>query len=115
MQAISIMLGKSLRVPTHVVGTKQSPSSVNPCFKLYPALRGMKFMKHRQLISVVLMIVLLSTVSVVAQENTPWVSLFNGTDLTGWKVVGGKGVAFVKDGEIVCRRTKGNGPPGEGL
>lgn len=42
-----------------------------------------------------------------AQNDVPWESLFNGRDLQGWKLVGDKGVAFVKDGELICHRTKG--------
>lgn len=64
-------------------------------------------MKHRIFVVTVLLITLIPTASLIAQEEIPWVSLFNGTDLAGWKMVGSKGVAFVKDGEIVCRRTKG--------
>jgi hypothetical protein len=37
-----------------------------------------------------------------------WVSLFNGKDLTGWRVVGGKGGWWVKDNELFVDR----GPPG---
>jgi hypothetical protein len=40
------------------------------------------------------------------EKEIPWESLFNGKDLTGWKMVGNKGVAYVKDGEIFCHRTK---------
>ncbi len=38
-------------------------------------------------------------------QNAPWVSLFNGKDLTGWTLKGGGGKAFVQDGEMVCHVT----------
>ncbi len=44
--------------------------------------------------------------SVQAERATPWVSLFNGKDLTGWKIKGDPtGKAWVKDGAIICNQT----------
>jgi len=49
---------------------------------------------------------LILSVPVFAQkDDAPWKSLFNGKNLDGWKMVGSKGVAYVKDGEIICHRT----------
>jgi hypothetical protein len=41
----------------------------------------------------------------IQKDNAPWITLFNGKNLDGWKMVGDKGVAYVKDGEIICHRT----------
>jgi len=40
-----------------------------------------------------------------AQESAPWVSLFNGKDLSGWSLKGGGGKAYVENGEVVCHVT----------
>lgn len=40
-----------------------------------------------------------------AQESAPWISLFNGKDLSGWSLKGSAGKAYVQDGEIVCHVT----------
>lgn len=42
---------------------------------------------------------------VAQDENAPWISLFNGKDLTGWSLKGGGGKAYVENGEIVCHVT----------
>jgi hypothetical protein len=57
--------------------------------------------------TLLLILYLLMAVPLCAQEQEiPWESIFNGKDLTGWKIVGSKGIAYVKDGEILCHRTK---------
>jgi hypothetical protein len=38
-------------------------------------------------------------------QQPPWITLFDGTDLKGWTLKGGKGKAIVQDGEIVCHQT----------
>jgi hypothetical protein len=46
--------------------------------------------------------------TVVAQTHSPapWVSLFNGKDLSGWTIKGDPaGKVWVKDGEIICNQT----------
>jgi len=64
----------------------------------------MKRLKHGTLL---LAMSLLMAAPLWAQgEDIPWESLFNGKDLSGWKMVGSKGVAYVKDEEILCHRTK---------
>jgi len=40
-----------------------------------------------------------------AQDGAPWISLFNGKDLSGWSLKGGRGNAYVENGEIVCHVT----------
>jgi len=50
----------------------------------------------------------LLSATAVAQTNSaaPWVSLFNGKDLTGWTIKGDPtGKVWVKDGEIVCNQS----------
>ncbi|MDP9175888.1 MAG: DUF1080 domain-containing protein [Planctomycetota bacterium] len=42
---------------------------------------------------------------VAGQESAPWVSLFNGKDLSGWSLKGGGGKAYVENGEIICHVT----------
>ncbi len=44
----------------------------------------------------------------VSAQNTnePWVSLFNGENLDGWKVVGSEGVVRVNEGAITCNMVK---------
>jgi hypothetical protein len=52
-----------------------------------------------------IVIVIFSSVSLMAQrDNEPWVSLFNGRNLDGWKVIGSKGNAFIRDGAITCNK-----------
>ena len=41
------------------------------------------------------------------EDSSSWITLFNGKDLEGWKMVGDKGVAYVKDGAIVIQRIAG--------
>jgi glucose/arabinose dehydrogenase len=45
--------------------------------------------------------------SLAAQDSksAPWVSLFNGQDLSGWSLKGDTGKAYVENGEIVCHIT----------
>ena len=64
----------------------------------------MRCLKHGALLLTLSLLVVL--VSSAQEKGTPWESLFNGKDLAGWKMVGSKGVAYVKDGEILCHRTK---------
>jgi hypothetical protein len=42
----------------------------------------------------------------VAQTNSPapWVSLFNGKDLSGWMVKGGTGKVWAEDGQLNCQQ-----------
>ena len=50
----------------------------------------------------------LFTATALAQTNAtaPWVSLFNGKDLTGWMIKGDPtGKAWVEDGQINCQQT----------
>lgn len=35
-------------------------------------------------------------------DKTPWKSIFNGKDFSGWKIIGSNGKAWVHDNEIVC-------------
>lgn len=52
--------------------------------------------------------VILATQSSFAQEDkAPWETIFNGKNLDGWRMVGDKGVAYVKDGAIVVHRVAG--------
>ena len=45
------------------------------------------------------------TVGLSAQSNkNAWRSLLNGKDLTGWKMVGSKGVAVIIDSAITCNQ-----------
>ncbi|MFC1762594.1 DUF1080 domain-containing protein [Planctomycetota bacterium] len=39
-----------------------------------------------------------------SEPNEPWVSLFNGKDFTGWKIIGGRGKAWIQDGAITCHQ-----------
>jgi len=64
-------------------------------------------MRNLKRLSVLFIITALIIPSLHAQENAPWRTLFNGKDLTGWKMVGDKGVAYVKGSEIICHRTSG--------
>jgi len=45
--------------------------------------------------------------SFAQEDKAPWETIFNGKNLDGWKMVGDKGVAYVKDGEIVIHRIAG--------
>jgi hypothetical protein len=46
------------------------------------------------------------TATAIAQTNqAPWVSIFNGKDLTGWTLKGSPGVVWVQDGQINCHQT----------
>jgi len=51
-------------------------------------------------------LLLLSAPSSAQKNEAPWKSIFNGENLAGWNMVGDKGVAYVKDGEIILLRTK---------
>ncbi|MCU0288678.1 MAG: DUF1080 domain-containing protein [Acidobacteria bacterium] len=65
-------------------------------------------MKSKTALSSLLIVILLFliTPSLFAQKDSaPWKILFNGKNLDGWKMVGSKGVAYVQNGEIICRRT----------
>ena len=43
------------------------------------------------------------SISLMAQNrDIPWVSLFNGKNLDGWKMVGSKGIALIRDEAITC-------------
>jgi hypothetical protein len=46
--------------------------------------------------------ILLSTSLMAQNDNLPWVSLFNGRNLDGWKTVGSKGNVTIRDGAITC-------------
>ena len=64
-------------------------------------------MKLRITLHAVLIVVslfLYAQSSYAQKENTPWKTLFNGKNLNGWKMVGDRGVACVKDGEIIIHR-----------
>jgi hypothetical protein len=50
-------------------------------------------------------IVLPSVRAAPPADSPPWISLFNGRDLLGWKLVGDKGRGEVRDGAIICRQT----------
>jgi len=43
--------------------------------------------------------------SAFSQSKAKWESLFNGKDLTNWKIVGSTGFVQVKDGAITCHMT----------
>ncbi len=48
-------------------------------------------------------VILFQLTSLMAQkDNAPWISLFNGSNLTGWKIVGSKGNVIIRDGAITC-------------
>ena len=49
--------------------------------------------------------VLFATAGIAQTNQPPWVSLFNGKDLTGWALKGGTGKAWVQDGQIYCHQT----------
>ena len=53
-------------------------------------------------LTVTILLLVLLQVSSPAQE-TGWINLFNGKDLTGWKRQGGSAVFTVVNGEIVGR------------
>jgi len=48
----------------------------------------------------ILCIIILLTVTGCAPTATPWKSLFNGKDLTGWKILNGPAKFYVEDGVI---------------
>ena len=52
---------------------------------------------------VVLFICITFGLSAQSNKNT-WRSLLNGIDLTGWKMVGSKGVAVIIDSAITCNQ-----------
>ncbi len=69
-----------------------------------------KIMKIRITVHAALIVVSLlfyAQSSYAQKEKTPWETIFNGKNLDGWKMVGDKGVAYVKDGEIVIHRVAG--------
>ena len=43
--------------------------------------------------------------SAFSQSKANWENLFNGKDLTHWKIVGSKGIAVVNDSAITCHMT----------
>jgi hypothetical protein len=49
--------------------------------------------------------ILILNLSAFSQSKDNWKNLFNGKDLTGWKMVGATGVAEVKDMAINCHMT----------
>jgi hypothetical protein len=49
--------------------------------------------------------ILVFNLSAFSQSKENWKNLFNGKDLTGWKMVGATGVAEVKDMAINCHMT----------
>lgn len=50
-------------------------------------------------------VLLMSFILFAQSNNQPWRTLFNGTNLDGWKMVGSKGVAIVEDATIICHQT----------
>lgn len=62
-------------------------------------------MNSRVKLSVLVSFVLLCAVSLSAAE--PWVTLFNGRNLSGWEQMGGKAKYSVENGEIVGRTVAG--------
>jgi hypothetical protein len=51
------------------------------------------------------LIIIFTSASLMAQSGgEPWISLFNGRNLEGWKMVGSKGIAVVRDGAITCNK-----------
>ncbi len=52
---------------------------------------------------IVLCVCITCGMSAQSNKNT-WRSLFNGKDLTGWKMVGSRGVALVIDSAITCNQ-----------
>jgi len=52
-----------------------------------------------------LFFIIIMNSSVFAQTKSNWESLFNGKDLTHWKLVGANGVAEIKDSAITCHMT----------
>jgi len=57
-------------------------------------------------LSIAYLLLLLTSVSSAQKIEAPWKSLFNGENLTAWKMVGDKGLAYVQNGEIILQRTK---------
>jgi len=53
----------------------------------------------------ILISLFLSTSLIAQNDNVPWVSLFNGRNLDGWKIVGSKGIALIRDEAIICNMT----------
>lgn len=51
--------------------------------------------------NVLLLLLLTASIHTVAQSSTNWISLFNGKDLKGWKLLNGKARYTVEKGEIV--------------
>jgi len=45
--------------------------------------------------------------SFAQKDKAPWITIFNGINLDGWKMVGDTGVAYVKDSAIVIHRIAG--------
>lgn len=52
---------------------------------------------------------LLSVPTAVASDAGEWQSLFNGKDLNGWKILGGKHKFYVENNEIVGEAVRGAG------
>ena len=54
---------------------------------------------------IVILLLLVIPSSFAQRDNPHWKSLFNGSNLDGWQMVGDKGEAYVENGEILLRRT----------
>ncbi len=64
----------------------------------------MKLIKTLNLVLITCMLFLVAPAVLAQKDNAPWKSLFNGKNLNGWKMVGDKGEAYVKNGEIIFGR-----------
>src|SRR3954471_13793310 len=74
--------------------------SMNHCLT-----KCVSFVRTRKFISTAVVAFALSAGSLAAQAEEGFTSLFNGTDLTGWKYFGNKGGEYLaKDGMIVCTK-----------
>jgi hypothetical protein len=59
----------------------------------------------KSLLTTTLFCLLVNLTSGYRKDKTPWKYIFNGKDFTGWKMVGGAGVAEIKDSAFYCHMT----------
>lgn len=59
----------------------------------------------KSLFALILISLFLNSMAGDKTDKTPWKTIFNGKDLIGWKLVGSKGVAEIKDSAFYCHMT----------
>ena len=57
---------------------------------------------RNELIHIVIVLFAVLSCQPVSKEDNPWKTLFNGTDLDGWQVIGKTGIVRVLDSTITC-------------